>query len=576
MLHSFLTSLSSSGGGAVDASKSYDGESSNYANLPTASSENNNQIYLVLATVGDNQAGFYKSNGSSWEYLSRDHDNLDDIDEGSINKHLSIITSDPTNANDFSSSSFLLNENNGRLFWMGTNKIWFSEYDNYIDLTFSIASFSDNISLTTVLIGSGTWKATGAITFSCAYNNGPPTSAIVTEISANPDLQVASNTGSSFTNTVAVPYPSSRGGTVRFKLTADNETSTESLITFQNNIKHGRTTKASGYTSSDIVGLSGTDLSSDHTRSEAITGTTTNTYIIFAHPSSYTTLHSSRGFYYNSYLSGFEAPTTVSVTNSAGFTEDYKVYRSTIAGMANATLQTSTSALSYKNQIYYGASSSTSLADQASIKGLDSNIINNDHTRTFSYSGVSNEYIYVVVPSRLTDYNSSGWKYNGELMAFTKQNGTINVQNPNGYTEAYETYRSDALVTGTHSLVTSTSAHSGALKVYYGKCNKNSSFTEADIEGLDNGVLTSDATQTWNAVQTSATHQYFSIALPTNLSGAGSLTFTDVGTGFGIGMSAGSPETVSVTNIYGVTQNYYVYATNQQLGSNTTITVRSN
>ena len=769
MLHSFLSSMS---GGGSDASKSYDGEASNYSALPAADSSNNNHIYFVSTTVGNHQAGFYKSNGSSWVYVGHDHDSLDDISEGSINKHFTqtnktkldgieagaevnvnadwssssgdsqilnkptdvtdlsghtatelsdisnsgsgvIITAaertklsniaenaevnvqsdfnqsdtnsddfiknkptanqlidwtaqnqgsidvsnlpsislttvqtaanesaqlglttqegdvvvrsdqkktyirnssstgtmddftlletptdavtsvngqtgavtvgnvtiqatDPTSSSAFASSKIILNNTNGRLFWLKSDnsRIYYSTNDAYIDLTFSIASFSDNISTLTQLIGSGTFKAIGAITFSCAYNNGPPTSAIVEEISATPDLQVASNTGSSFTNTVAVPYPSSRGGTVRFKLTADGETSTESLITFQNNIKHGRTTKASGYTSADIVGLSGTDLSSDHTRTEAITGTTSNTYVIFAHPAAYATLHSTRGFYYNSYLAGFESPTTVSVTNSAGYTEDYKVYRSTIASMSNGTLVTSTSALAYNNQLYYGASSATSLADQAAIKGLDS-IINNDHTRTFSYSGVSNEYIYLSVPSRLTDYNSSGWKYNGELMAFTKQSGTINVQNPNGYTEAYETYRSDVLVTGNHSLVTSTSAHSGALKVYYGKCNKNSSFNESDIEGLDNGVLTSDATQTWNAVTTTSTQQYWAIALPTNLSGSGSLSFTDTGTGFAVGMSASSPETVSVTNIYGVTQNYYVYASNQQLGSNTTITVRS-
>ena len=602
----------------ISASTNYE-EVATFADLPS-SGMTTNDIIVVRTTTGvigfRKIKGFYRYTGSSWERLSESwhadkvyYDNtgssLSSTDvNAAINElqtekqagltqgtritisnntisttasRIAIQSSDPSSSSNFSDAELILNNTNGRLFWLksDSSRIFYSTNDSYIDLTFSIASFSDNISTLTQLIGSGTFKAIGAITFSCSYNNGPPTSAIITEIQANPDLQVASNTASSFSNTVAVPYPSSRGGTVRFRLTADGETSTESLITFENHIKWGRTTKASGYNSADIVGLSGTDLSDDHTRSEAITGTTSNTYVIFAHPAAYATLHSTRGFYYNSYLAGFESPTTVSVTNSSGYTEDYKVYRSTISGMANSTLQTSTSALLYKNQIYYGASSSTSLADQAAIKGLDSNIINNDHTRTFSYSA-SNEYIYLSVPSRLTDYNASGWKYNGQLMAFTKQSGgTINVQNPNGYTEAYETYRSDVLVTGNHSLVTSTSAHSGALKVYYGKCNKNSSFNESDIEGLDNGVLTSDATQTWNAIQTSATHQYFAIALPTNVSGAGSLTFTDVGTGFAVGMSASSPETVSVTNIYGVTQNYYVYATNQQLGSNTTITVRS-
>ena len=85
MLHSFLSSMTSSGGS--DASKSYDGEATNYSALPAASESNNNHIYFVSTTVGNHQAGFYKSNGSSWVYVGHDHDSLDDIAEGTTNKH---------------------------------------------------------------------------------------------------------------------------------------------------------------------------------------------------------------------------------------------------------------------------------------------------------------------------------------------------------------------------------------------------------------------------------------------------------------------------------------------------------
>jgi len=115
--------------------------------------------------------------------------------------------------------------------------IYYSDYDNTVDLTLSIASFSDAISGTTHLVGSGNWKAISDITFAVTYNNGPPSSAIVEETVASPDLQVASNTGDSFTNTVAVPYPS-RDGTVRFRVTADALTFNEATThKFYNNIK---------------------------------------------------------------------------------------------------------------------------------------------------------------------------------------------------------------------------------------------------------------------------------------------------------------------------------------------------
>ena len=115
--------------------------------------------------------------------------------------------------------------------------IYYSDYDNTVDLTLSVASFSDAVSGTTHLVGSGDWKAIGAITFAVTYNNGPPSSAVVKETIAAPDLQVASNTGNSFTNTVAVPYPS-RDGTARFRVTADALNFDEATThTFYNNIK---------------------------------------------------------------------------------------------------------------------------------------------------------------------------------------------------------------------------------------------------------------------------------------------------------------------------------------------------
>ena len=82
---SLLTSLIGTGGGALDPAKSYDGEAAVYSGLPNATA-NTNKIYLVSTDEGVNQAGFYKSNGSTWLYIGHDYDTLDDIPDGTTNK----------------------------------------------------------------------------------------------------------------------------------------------------------------------------------------------------------------------------------------------------------------------------------------------------------------------------------------------------------------------------------------------------------------------------------------------------------------------------------------------------------
>jgi hypothetical protein len=127
---------------------------------------------------------------------------------------------------------------------------------------------------------------------------------------------------------------------------------------------------------------------------------------MFAFPSGYTTLHST-GIKYNGVTAGFQLHTTVSVTNADGYTENYKVYRSTLTGMGSYTLATSTSS-TIKNYLYYGESDDTSLTTEAEIEGLEDSVATTDHTRTFSFDGVSSEYLYISVPSRFSDYHSEG------------------------------------------------------------------------------------------------------------------------------------------------------------------------
>ena len=248
----------------ISASTNYD-EVATFADLPS-SGMTTNDIIVVRTTTGvigfRKIKGFYRYTGSSWERLSESwhadkvyYDNsgssLSSTDvNAAINElqtekqsaltqgtriaisnntisttasRIVIQNSDPNSSSNFSDAELIVNNTNGRLFWLknDSSRIYYSTNDSYIDLTFSVASFSDNISGSQHLIGSGNWKSVGSITFTTSFNNSSasvPSNTIVYEYSANPDLAVTANTGTStsFSNTVAVPYPAV-ASTVRFK-----------------------------------------------------------------------------------------------------------------------------------------------------------------------------------------------------------------------------------------------------------------------------------------------------------------------------------------------------------------------
>ena len=95
--------------------------------------------------------------------------------------------------------------------------------------------------------------------------------------------------------------------------------------------------------------------------------------------------------------------------------------------------------------------------------------------------------------------------------------------------------------------------------MYYGLTVKTDTFLEADIEGLGTNEITNDNTQTWSSV-TTGVGEYMLFSFPKRL---GIPTFW-VG-GFEGGFE--SPETVSVTNANGWTEDYYAWrSTNSNLG----------
>ena len=81
--------------------------------------------------------------------------------------------------------------------------------------SFAIASFSNGLS-STQEIGTGVWKATGTISFTASYSNGPPTSSTVTFSGWGTPLHLSSPFTST-TSVASVSYPAV-AGTVVFTL----------------------------------------------------------------------------------------------------------------------------------------------------------------------------------------------------------------------------------------------------------------------------------------------------------------------------------------------------------------------
>lgn len=204
--------------------------------------------------------------------------------------------------------------------------------------SFSIASFSDGESATQ-LVGSGEWRAIGALSFTASYTNGPATAAYIAKSGwSNLTLLTPFTSG---TSEEAVDYPTA-GNSVSFTLhaskSAESATSTQT-VSFYNLFYWGGSTTASSYSEADVEGLDESLLSNDPTQTWAAITLDVSEYFIFAMPSRLTTplfYDNDTGFEF-----AMEAPETVSITNSSGYTEDYKVFRSeNILGPGTITLRT--------------------------------------------------------------------------------------------------------------------------------------------------------------------------------------------------------------------------------------------
>ena len=335
---------------------------------------------------------------------------------------------------------------------------WVSAEEGYT-FVFSIASFSDGESTSQIAgTAAATWKAVDAITFTATYNNGPPTTAAISESTAGIGVSDWTTPFATDDNTVAITYPSP-GSTRRFQVIADGETDNESSITFKNYIYYGASTQADSYDESFIEGLTST-LSEDKTQNNKSINASGNKYVFWTYPNRLGTV--SNYFIWGTTTSNQVVIATsvigsaYSVTNSAGLTENYKIYRSDVTVNESGRLDTGVTLINY---IYWGSTGHDSIPgtsgwDSDDIKNLEFKTDSNDQTQVWTeITSMTSDYILLCIPSRITD-PASFWDNSTGFGADFESSVTVSVINQYGYTENYDVFRSTNTVTGDFTLET--------------------------------------------------------------------------------------------------------------------------
>lgn len=321
----------------------------------------------------------------------------------------------------------------------GTDPVWAADGTTF---TFSCTSFSDG-EATSQLAGSGTWRGSSTMSFTAAYDNGPPTTATVKmSINGGAYNTVGAMTGPAYTagtnSSGAISYPTV-DQTLRFRLEStdgvDSDTDTETAITFNNYVFYGASTTGSSFSEANVEALSSA-ITSAFTTSRSINAGASN-YVVWAYPSRYASIHAT-GAIFNGVTMPFTAPETVSITNSAGLTENYKVFASVLTNLGNSTLQLSTSSTTI-NRLYYGITTDTSGFNEADVEGLANSTISNDNTQTWnSVTAGAGEYLLFAFPTRLGIPTFFVGGFEGGF----ESPETVAVTNINGYTENYYVWRS--------------------------------------------------------------------------------------------------------------------------------------
>jgi len=202
---------------------------------------------------------------------------------------------------------------------------------------FSISAFSCGQSSPQEIGAAGVWKAIGDISFTAGYANGPADATPYVSASGWSNLNMTSAPGYAgpTVSVAAMNYPAVGASTTFTLHAAKGATNStyNSAVAFYNRRHWGVSVDASGFTSSDIGGLAGNELSNAKAKTFTVT-TGAGEYIWYCYPSRLGTVV----FTVGGFEGGFESPETVSRVNDLGYTENFYCYRSTNANLGTTTV----------------------------------------------------------------------------------------------------------------------------------------------------------------------------------------------------------------------------------------------
>jgi hypothetical protein len=369
--------------------------------------------------------------------------------------------------------------------WDGDNWVPAAEGASFI---FTLDSFTGSGVSGTELIGSGEWKAVGAITFNASYSNPPGglTADVSLTGSATAWASDLAMTGTPpdgpTTNSPAgfeVDWPSGAAGTITFTITPSDSPTPATIqdsILFSNTVRYGNSSNGIGaQTKAKLdalteVGFATSPFNPNESRSQTILNiATTANFLVFAWAQrlSGNVLQVQRSHDNQGYVTASFAATSTTLTptvqsnitlvvNSLGFDETFECVTSRLTGLADGTddfkLLTNSTA---QNYIYWGELNKDAAADgtnQYTESDVESNIAsepgrvasNTMSSRSMTVNtDESTEFTYIAYPSRLgliSTLTILGFDSLGDFWIDANSGNELAITNDAGYTEDYYVY----------------------------------------------------------------------------------------------------------------------------------------
>lgn len=343
------------------------------------------------------------------------------------------------------------------------------------EFTFSIDSFAGTETDSSQLIGSGTWVASGAMSFSATYSNDPGgMTALVTMTGTATGwstLVMDPVTGAEPT-VAATSYPGDQGDTVTFTLTqsADGSSAVDT-VSFSNTMRYDTNANGIGtQTEGNVEALTEVpgpnEARNNHTISNIPTGTGGH-FLTFSYASRLSSVtqvqrNSGVGFVTASFNSTattlaplVQTSGLTTVTNSAGFEEGFEAITARLANLTNGTndfkLLISGTAINYLmwgevavagtgdgDEVYSEANVEDNTGDGGIV--ASNSISNRDMQVT---GGDGSKYAYIAYPSRLGLLSSiviGGFESIGDFWIDHGSGTELDITNDAGYEEPYYVY----------------------------------------------------------------------------------------------------------------------------------------